>query len=70
MARSRDRMASHRKGTMIPLLRTFLLWRRDQIERRLVRMAREREKLNRSRAKVIQKLADLDQPLDYPVESR
>jgi hypothetical protein len=55
---------------MIPLLRPFLLWRRDMIERRLVRMAREREKLHRARAKVIQKLADLDQPLDYPVKSR
>jgi hypothetical protein len=55
---------------MIPLLRPFLLWRRDMIERRLIRLVVKREQLSRERARVIQKLADLDQPLDYPLEQR
>lgn len=55
---------------ILDLWRSWLLWRRDEIDRRLIRMSFRRELLSKRRAKVIQQLADLDRPLDYPLESR
>ena len=54
----------------LSLWRTYLLWRRNLIDRALLQSHLDRNRLHARRAQIIRKLADLDQKLEQPIGER